>query len=334
MNEPLAIVSGDWHLHTWNTFNENGRRMKSQFEALMNLGYTAKLSNIPIIFTGDIGHAFGRVTLELWYEFVRFFGEWARKEYPPIWGISGNHDQEKANYDKDDASRDLWSLLCMIFPKVCVNINWLKIDTDIANNRVSIMGIPYTTYNKSFDKWVKHFQGTLDMARVNILVIHSDLYGAMDNGREVGSVEGIPKDMDEYFGGFDIVLSGHIHMPQSLGKKIYMVGAMSEQRRSDSGADFGFWTLYKTNHRVKLEFTHLKDLPKFVFLPEGSLPPDTHNYYIPAKAESKEESEVELGFSNKASKGELVRNYMKAIGDNSVSKRLALTKIINSAIDD
>lgn len=333
--KPLAIVSGDWHIHDWKTFNEDNRRTKSQLTALYNMGYTASQDNIPIIFTGDFGHAFGKVSLELWIALTIFFNNWEAKEFPPIIGISGNHDQEKANYDEDEASPDLWTLLCLLFPKVCVNLNWRAGVSSVGGTYLNLMGIPYTTYNKSFDIWVKAFQKQIRSDAFNILVIHTDLYGAMDNGREVGTVENIPKDMDEYFKGFDLVVSGHIHLPQKLGRKIYMVGAMLQQRRSDMDGEFGFWTMGEHKGKLKMEFTHLDMLPKFVYLKPDQMPPDRDNYYISAESLSDEEvEEVEMGFSSKSSKGELVRNYMKAIGDKSVSKRIALTKLLNSAIDD
>lgn len=336
--KPLAIVSGDWHIHTWKTFNEDGRRTKSQLSALYNMGYAAKQDNIPIIFTGDFGHAFGKVELELWFALVMFFNNWENQNFPKIIGISGNHDQEKANYDEDEASPDLWSLLCLIFPNVLVNLNWGELKLEGGGTYLNLMGIPYTTYNKSFDKWVGHFQSQLQGGRkpgvFNILVIHTDLYGAMDNGREVGTVEGIPKAMDEYFAYFDLVVSGHIHLPQKLGRKIYMIGAMQQQRRSDMDGEFGFWTMGENKGKLKMEFTHLDMLPKFIHLEPGQLPPDKDNYYITAETPAEETEEIEMGFSSKSSKGQLVRNYMQAIGDKSVSKRIALTKMINSALDD
>ena len=100
------------------------------------------------------------------------------------------------------------------------------------------------------------------------------------------------------------------------------------------GGKFGFWTMGEHKSKLKMEFTHLDMLPKFVYLEPGQLPLDKDNYYITAETLAEETEEIEMGFSNKSSKGQLVRNYMQAIGDKSVSKRIALTKMINSALDD
>lgn len=325
----IAIISGDWHIHTWKSFNEGDRRLKAHIDAVLNLGYLAKeYWGCPIIFTGDFGHNFGKASLKLLDAIKQLKHTWILNDLPPIIGISGNHDQEAANYSEDQKSRDLWSYVSDR------NAGWFNINWgNYGFGHCRVWGIPYLTYNKTFKDYLELVKKALCPDTYNILVIHTDLHGAMDGDREVGSVEGIPQNMDEFFEGFDLVVSGHIHQHQKLGKKIYMVGALQQQRRSDIGKEFGYYILWDYRGKLKMEFKPLNDQPEFRILDPGQLPPDTFHYYISSE-QSPEEVEDDLGFSNSVSKTKLVKNYMKAIGEPSVSKRLLLTKLLNSVIDD
>lgn len=317
----LAIISGDWHIHTWKSFNENGRRLNAHIRAVLDLGIKAIELGCPILFTGDLGHNFGKITLELIDNLLLLRG------MPRIIGISGNHDQERANYSKDRACRSLWHTFCS-YNERAINIDWKYYETA----QLRIFGIPYLTYNKTFIEVLNDHREELNLQKYNILMIHTDLHGAMDGGREVGSVEGIPKDMEELFKDFNLVVSGHIHQHQKLGKNIYMIGALQQQRRSDMGNAFGYYILYEDNDRLKMQFQKT-EYPEFRLLSPGQTPPDDIHYYTTEEV-SKEEIIDDLGFSTTTTKAKLVKNYMKAIGDKSISKRLALTRILNRVSDD
>ena len=329
--KPLAVAFSDLHIHNWKAHNKNGNRSRAHTNALLEIGGVAKDLRVPCLFSGDISHAFGKIDLELWDIFMEVFYLWGQNNYPMIYGITGNHDQESANYDSDKQSRSTWELLTRIFPKILYNLDFAHTDTD--NFRV--MGIPYLTYNKSFDQWVRHFRTRLATTNANILLIHTDLHGAVDvAGREYNTTEEIPENMAEYFKDFDLVLSGHIHTPQKLGKNIIMVGSPLEQKRNDSGTDYGYWIIEgDPGKKPRAKFVPLFDYPKFIQLKPGEEPKDDHNYYLPAE-EVIEKAEVDTGFSNTVSKEKLVKRYLKHIGETSVAKKKALIHILNEAEGD
>lgn len=328
--KPIAVAFSDVHIHNWKTHNKDGLRTKAHSRAVLEIGGIAKDLGVPVLFPGDWGHAFGKVDLELWEIFIDIVEIWRANKYPAIIGITGNHDQESANYDEDQQSRSTWKIISRIWPDVFINVDFAELDQD--NFRV--FGIPYLTYNKSFDKWVTQFKGRLAKTNTNILMVHTDLHGATEaTGREVGTVEGIPDDMQEYFRGFDIVLSGHIHTPQKLGKRILMVGAPLQQKRSDIGSDYGYWIIEAEGHKVHSKFIPLFDYPKFVQLQPGEEPAGDGNYYLPPEEVVKDE-QVDTGFSNTVSKEKLVKRYFRSIGEKSVSKKKALINILTEADGD
>ena len=95
-------------------------------------------------------------------------------------------------------------------------------------------------------------------------MLHTDYPGARDTDRrEKGSVD----NLDVYtLNPFDLVLCGHIHKPQSLSKKVYMIGAPYQQRSTDKDCILAYWKLYSD---LSMEFIELKGFPKFVCLFTG-----------------------------------------------------------------
>lgn len=158
-------------------------------------------------------------------------------------------------------------------------------------------------------------------------MIHTDLHGAIDaDGRRVGSVTNIPKNMDEYFGDFDLVICGHIHKPQVISSKILMVGATNQQRVSDMGCEMGYWELYDD---LSYEFKPLKT-PQFKEYLEGEGHEDTGDFWVEIPKEEKEEIKNKQGFSKGKSREQLAENYLNVKNIKTPSKRLALKKVLKN----
>ena len=81
--------------------------------------------------------------------------------------------------------------------------------------------IPYIDHNVGLSEYLKNIK--LDKDADNILMLHTDYPGAKDtDGREIDSVENLNLNV---LNRFDLIICGHIHKPQRLSKKVYMIGA-------------------------------------------------------------------------------------------------------------
>lgn len=142
-----------------------------------------------------------------------------------------------------------------------------------------VYGVPYIDNNVGLSEYLKKLE--LDKSKKNILLLHTDYPGAKDtDGREIDSVENLNVNV---LNKFDLVLCGHIHKPQRLSKKVYMIGAPNHQRRTDRDCELGYWKIYED---LSLKFVPLKNFPKFIDVEREEDIKDDGNYYtvIPQKA--------------------------------------------------
>ena len=75
----------------------------------------------------------------------------------------------------------------------------------------------------------------------------------------------------------------HIHKPQRLSKKVYMIGALTIRGEPIRGCELGYWKIYED---LSLKFVPLKNFPKFIDVEREEDIKDDGNYYtvIPQKA--------------------------------------------------
>lgn len=156
--------------------------------------------------------------------------------------------------------------------------------------------------------------------------MHTDYPGAKDtDGRVVDSSENINLNM---LNRFDLVLCGHIHKPQRLGKKIYMVGAPLHQRRTDRNCEMGYWKVYSD---LSVKFVPLEEFPRFIDVESEDQVKDDGNYYtvIPPKVAVK--TEVQHNITKKLSKRRLAKKYLKYKGIHDENKEKLLVKILKES---
>ena len=166
----------------------------------------------------------------------------------------------------------------------------------------------------------------LDSNAKNILVLHTDYPGAKDtDGRLVDSVENLNLNI---LNKFDLVLCGHIHKPQRLSKKVYMVGAPLQQRRTDSKCELGYWLLYKD---LSMEFKTLKSYPKFIDVEDAEDIKDDGNYYTVVPKTSRVKVNLNHKITKQLSKKSLAKKYMREKGIKDNKKRDLLINVLNKA---
>jgi len=230
MSKLIALAFSDFHLHLW----EPKERTAKQILFYNHLQNLAVRSKVPILFPGDFFHKWKSIDTELFCMLYKL------ANFSPLYGISGNHDFKHKN-SIENPSPSLFKGLCNIKPNmVCID------DMRIYNigKTTEICGIPYLDGNIGFEGAIDNLITKLNPKLKSILMIHTDLPGAVDiGGREVDSVTNL-ENIYEKLSKFDLVLCGHIHKPQILSQNVIMLGAPQAQRKQDLIEQFHYWEIY------------------------------------------------------------------------------------------
>lgn len=321
MKNLVAYVISDLHINDWAKFNENDTRTHNQMRILVSLLSKSYNERVPILFCGDLFHKPDIIRPELlnliFHDSLvihtRYMG------YPIMYAISGNH--EINHISKIGEHPVSWTrLFTKMFPWL-VCLDYCQV---LIKDNIMIHGVPYIDHNIGLSKYLKEMK--LDPKQKHILMLHTDYPGARDtDGREVGSVENLNLNVLDRF---DLVLCGHIHKPQRLSKKVYMIGAPLQQRRTDRDCDMGYWKLYDD---LSMTFVKLKGYPKFIDVESQDEIKDDGNYYtvIPKIASTPVETKHKI--TKQLTNKTLAKRYMKVKGIKDKNKEQLLIKVLKEA---
>jgi DNA repair exonuclease SbcCD nuclease subunit len=325
----MALASGDWHFNDWNQFNENNRRLLLSETFMNNMAFEATELGVPIIFTGDMFHTPKGISTGA-HEFMSKVFRHISEYYPrlEIWGISGNHDLSETNTPTKQ-SPSLFRAMCHSFPNLFKNLDFNT--KEFPAKSVKIFGIPFLTHNTGLSEVVQKLSEEADYSGDrggrNILVIHTDLWGARDpSGREVGTVDNIPRNLGKFFKSFDLVLSGHIHKYEELWpNQIYMVGAPFQQRKSDMGCEMSYLKIFDDLSVERV----ITNYPVFLEYREGETPGDDFNYWVKIPETKKREEKETKKFNATMNRTKMAKRYAEQKGITNTSKINALIEILN-----
>lgn len=327
----IAVITGDWHIHRFKQFNENGRRLSNCLSLFSFFGGICKGLNIPLLFTGDLFENPKQIHNSTITKSFTNYRKYFEKEGIKFYAISGNHDQEDKNSLEHHSPTYLKA-----FSESFKTFKLLDFDFIEKDNYI-IFGIPYLSQNIGIDKVLKDFR-KIKTDKPKILIIHTDLHGALStDDRVVGSTENIGEDMAHFFRGFDLVVAGHIHKPQIIVEnKVYMIGAPQQQNRGDKNCQMGYWLLkMDNNRRFKMEFKET-NFPRFIEIPEEdydglSEKEKLSNYYIPIpKAIKIKTVKGFTEFTSHKQRRKLVDKWAKAIGETNQEYLEELKLILNT----
>lgn len=316
----IAIAFSDLHLNLWAKFNEDNKRTLDGFKVLSCIRKVCKKYGVPALFCGDLFHKPENIDqdlLNMWMDFMN------GSEYEVDWPtylISGNHDIK--HLSKIGERPSSWVNLLCSNTKVWEPLDYDYFCVDPKNNTY-VYGVPYIDHNIGLNKYLENLELKGDK---NILLLHTDYPGAQDtDGRVVDSVENLNMNT---LRKFDLVLCGHIHKPQRLSKKVYMVGAPIQQRRTDRDCDMGYWKVYSD---LSVKFVPLEGFPKFIDVESEDEIKDDGNYYtvLPKKASIKEV--INHKITKQLSKKKLAHRYMKAKGIEDKAKEQLLVDILKKS---
>lgn len=313
----IGIVFSDLHISEYTKFNQDNKRTLNNFRVLSLIKKVCLKYNCPAFFCGDFMHRPEYISTSLDELIIDKFSELNREDKFNIYGISGNHDLQKKN-TVENQSPSHWRNLCDRY-SFLHNLDFGYHDF----GKFRVIGIPYLDHNIGLNEYIKNIR----IVKPTILLLHTDYPGAKDtDGMEVGTVENLNTNL---LSKFKLVLIGHIHKPQRLGKKVYMVGAPIQQRRTDKNCKLGYWEIYDD---FSMAFKSLKGFPKFIDVQNEDEIKDDGNYYtVIASKSGVMEVEDTPRITRELSKKSMVRRYLKAKGIKDKDKKSILLKVIKEA---
>ena len=218
----IAIVFSDLHLNLWAKFNEDNKRTLNHFRVLSIIQEQCKKYNCPALFCGDFFHKPETMDQSL---AKICYNEFNKLDRLNILAITGNHcTKELSQINKHPFS---WLYLVERYGIEIMDYHHRPISAYHKN--IIVHGVPYVDHNIGLSDYLKNLK--LEKGKKHILMLHTDYPGAKDtDGREIDSVENLNLNV---LNRFDLIICGHIHKPQRLSKKVYMIGAPLQQRRTD-----------------------------------------------------------------------------------------------------
>ena len=314
--EIIALVFSDLHINLWAKFNQDNRRTLDSFRVLQSLNDVCKDLQVPALFCGDLLHKPEVLDQELGNLIMDYLKFNAPKK---VYAISGNHDLNGIN--SFDRPKKSWLHF------FAHSLKWLDVmDFQFRklNDKVMVHGVPYIDHNINLSKYLKSME--LDKKYKHILLLHTDYPGAKDtDGRVIDSAENININM---LNRFDLVLCGHIHKPQRLGKKVYMIGAPIQQRRTDKNCKMGYWELYSD---LSMKFVPLKGFPRFIDVETEEEIKDDGNYYTVVPKTTRVEVSTKHKITKQLSKKKLAKRYLKEKGIKDKVKENLLIKVLKES---
>lgn len=325
MRQLIAIATADWHIHRFRDHDSGGSRLDWAIKAGNHILNVANQRKVPLLFAGDLFHNPKELENETLDRVTMMF----RTGVTDFYCISGNHDMSQKNGLNNRSPSYMYSLF-NAFPD---KINYPNADGWIANKgMINVYGFDY---HNDEDELIKRVKKTIPAQKdkINILLLHGNPPGCIQcNGTEAES--DFPKDIDKFFKHWDLVLWGHIHKPQQISKKCFMLGSPIQQNFGDEGIEMGYWKIYsdKTMKFVCMNET----FPCFVTGTESALNQGDaagfikHYDYTRVIEEEKPGEEVGGDFNVLThSRKEIARKFCKTKGIKSKRKIKTLIHILN-----
>ena len=313
----IAIAYTDSHNHDFKQFNGNQSRVVKNLKVQSKIFKLAREYDVPVFFAGDMFHNQNNLSNQLLEKTLPKLKYWHKRT--KSYNISGNHDQCFPN-TLDKPSPSYIKTLSQVFNNMyCIDHKSIEI-----TDGVHLHGVPYISLNQNFEDIINNI--TLGKGK-NILMINTDLPGAKDtNYREVGTSFNIKYKI---FNRFDLVLSGHIHLPQVLLPHVLMMGSPNQQKKSDSGIEYG---CYLIKSDMSWEFINMKG-PEFIELENDEEPPinDNWNYYYKTPKPRKKNAKDELKAIDTDNTELLVKQYLKSKGITDKKRKKLLFRVLKDS---
>jgi DNA repair exonuclease SbcCD nuclease subunit len=283
------IVISDIHAHNHKRYGRLINGVNSRLKtALDSLGGVLKLSEElqikNVVIAGDVFDAKSKVTINVFNAVYAAFRRWSDAGLNVLL-VPGNHDFVVRSGEQHALQifDDLPGFMVAHEPKV---IDW-TLDGD---RKISVCAVPYR--DRFQKEWFKPY--ALKEGQPIICVTHGMVSGSVLNEHNV-PVDKLAKDelvdhegivvrdssiiSKKWVRGFDLVIAGHIHMPQIAylsDTKVLIPGQPWQQHAHEIKQQRGVWTVSikksltlalahtKVETEVDLDFYYLPEAPVFV----------------------------------------------------------------------
>lgn len=326
-NKIIAISFTDLHIHPFQLFNENDRRLKTSLRCLKYIGSVAEKLKVPVLFGGDLYHNPQELKNRVNSQTLKYFHKYFELKGIPFIAISGNHDMAEKNYLEHRSPSHLESFTH--FKK------FKLIDFDYFDTpHFTVFGIPYLNSEDELVKAIKiTSKKALETSTLGgrILMLHTDLPGAKTPAGFELKEYAENFNLKKLFKVFDLVFCGHIHKPQLILGNVIMGGSPIHQVQSDAGTQMGYWEIYQD---FSTKLIPLNDkFPTFKYVGENLLsqkPKDDKDYWLPVPVAT-EAPEDGSSFNTKVSTKKLVKAYTQQIGEKRKFYKNTLLKTLIEA---
>lgn len=330
--EVRAIVFSDLHSHKFKAFDRDNSRLEWTLKAFSHIAGIAKKEKVPLLFCGDLFHTPVMVDNHVLNRTMEIYDRVVEKQKISFFAISGNHDLSEKNGITHKSPSYLGA-----FKTAFSTFNLLDGNEFGVRRPGSFIlhGIPYMNHDVDLGKEIRKYRKIIKKIDTQkndprILLLHSDCPGVIEtNGVVLEENKAIPRNIDKYFRHWDWVLFGHIHHPQMISERCYMIGSPIHQTSSDKG-EMGYWKIFTTKPP---KFYGLIGFPKFIKLQKDEviLNSDSTTDYIIPYEETEKIEELEKGdFDLSLDRTILAKRYLKKKGIKDKEKRKALIKALNA----
>lgn len=327
MSNLIGIACSDLHLHKFKVRDENGSRLRWSLKAFMEMAGAAQKNKVPLYFNGDLFHTPKDIDNGTLYDAANTLKKIEQRKIQII-AISGNHDMSEKNGITHNSPSYLKT-----FARLLNNFQLLDLYDDpyipLQTPNVRVWGVPYMNSDKELKTRIKQLKPIAKKwDGYKILMLHADCPGAKESsGITLGETPlGKQSKLDKFFEPWDLVIFGHIHYPQKISKKCYMLGSPIHQISSDR-VKMGYWKIFSDGPPI---FYGLVNYPMFRELEKDQKPDNDKDYFIEYE-EKTDIEEIEKGeFTLDQSRTKLAKKYMKKKGIKDKAKKRALIQVLNS----
>lgn len=321
MKEIIAIVYSDIHHNLWTTFNNyTDSRLKDSIGVQSDIHSDSKrLGSVPILFAGDLMHKEKLIENKLLNYLLPHFNKiW--NDGTITYAISGNHDQSEENTTRHSSPSFVKAFSYIFKGLECIDFKSVEIHKNII-----LHGIPYLTHDEGLYEYLESLK--LTKGKKHILMLHTTIPGSKDTDGRVMETSTIKYKIKKLFKRFDLVLTGHIHMPMELSNNMYQVGATNHQRKTDAKCKLGYWYIYDD---LTLKFKESM-APKFIKIGIDDIVKDNLHHYFKDTQEVTNvtiDKEDDKKFADINNRTKLGISYCDAIGEKDKVKVTALIQTL------
>ena len=221
------IIISDPHVHNYDRFAKPAIRLKWCLQSIIDAFELAYQNNCHVLCPGDLFDESGVIPTIVNNWMNKVFKAMFEK-YPGVMFIviSGNHDHAHDNYFTNPSETALEAFSNNFDHFILIDNSYY-----ITENKIAVWGIPYYKNKECFDKALDQVVEKMYNVKAerHLLMIHQ----TPEHSNTMIAFE--TTHHDPRYTLFDKVFCGHIHKPEDLSDRFYIVGSPLHRDLGDEG---------------------------------------------------------------------------------------------------